>query len=133
MKNPKIQETKERLKLLAKLISRNKKIDRESFSYVDKKWNKNQPESGDYNQRYRWYRSKWDEWAEYRKEHNYQDYTSLSHEFRHLHIAYCEVRGRERDAIEKPKEGNEPNEATIEQYKKDILEGVNEDVRVAAK
>lgn len=34
-------------------------------------------------------------------------------EFRHHHIAYCELRGRTRDQIEKPREHNEADEYTI--------------------
>lgn len=30
-------------------------------------------------------------------------------EFRHMHIAYCLLRGREYDVIERPREGNEPD------------------------
>jgi len=33
--------------------------------------------------------------------------------FRHLHIAYCEFRGKTREQIERPAEGNEPREDTI--------------------
>jgi len=35
-------------------------------------------------------------------------------EFRHKHIAYCQLRGRERYKIERPADDNLPNEATIE-------------------
>lgn len=37
----------------------------------------------------------------------------LVYEFRHKHIAYCSLRGRDRDAIEKPKPENRPNESYI--------------------
>ena len=40
----------------------------------------------------------------------------LSHEFRHKHIAYCQLRGRERHQIEKPREDNLPNEDLIKRY-----------------
>ncbi|MCK9154724.1 MAG: hypothetical protein M0P12_01270 [Paludibacteraceae bacterium] len=40
-----------------------------------------------------------------------------SMESRLLHIAYCELMGRTRDEIEKPRLGNAPNEAMIEQIK----------------
>lgn len=38
--------------------------------------------------------------------------------FRHHHIAYCELCGRTRDQIEKPRDGNEPDQYTIEAIKK---------------
>ena len=50
----------------------------------------------------------------------------VSQEYRHSHIAYCELRGRTRDQIEKPREGNEPNESHIEAIKKRIREKANE-------
>ena len=37
--------------------------------------------------------------------------------FRHHHIAYCELRGRTRDQIERPAENNLPNEAWIARIK----------------
>ena len=46
----------------------------------------------------------------WRLQWNLKDY---SFEFRHHHIAYCELRGRTRDQIEKPKEGHEACENTI--------------------
>jgi hypothetical protein len=42
---------------------------------------------------------------------------SLQWEYRHHHIAYCELRGRSRDEIESPKENNEPNEDLIQKIK----------------
>ncbi len=41
-----------------------------------------------------------------------------SYVFRHNHIAYCEIRGRERSQIEVPRDGNEPSEHLIESLKK---------------
>lgn len=42
---------------------------------------------------------------------------SLRSEYRHLHIAYCEIRGKERKQIEsKVAEGNEPDESIIKVY-----------------
>jgi len=38
-------------------------------------------------------------------------------EYRHYHIAYCELRGRTRDQIEKPRRGNEVNEQLIQNIK----------------
>lgn len=40
-----------------------------------------------------------------------------SHEFRHKHIAYCELRGKAREVIEQPREGNEPDEKYIQKIK----------------
>jgi len=37
------------------------------------------------------------------------------HEFRHRHIAYCQLRGRERYQIEVPAENNLPNETYIKE------------------
>lgn len=44
-------------------------------------------------------------------------YGSLKPGFRHAHIAYCELRGTAREDIERPAEGNEPDEAAISQVK----------------
>ena len=59
------------------------------------------------------------------KEHQRKNYGSggdyytivfkLVYEFRHKHIAYCVLRGTERDKIEKPGENNGPNEELIRQ------------------
>lgn len=42
---------------------------------------------------------------------------SAKYEYRHHHIAYCELRGRTRDEIESPRDGNEPNESHINRIK----------------
>lgn len=42
-----------------------------------------------------------------------------SYVFRHNHIAYCELRGRSRSQIEKPREGNEPSETLVDRIKKE--------------
>lgn len=47
---------------------------------------------------------------------------SLRREFRHSHIAYCELRGKNRDQIEKPRETNLPSENLIEKIKQEYLE-----------
>ena len=57
------------------------------------------------------------------------DLTSKRYEFRHRHIARCELRGRTRDEIEKPAENNKTNDAYIEQIKKDWTERINEAIR----
>jgi hypothetical protein len=41
----------------------------------------------------------------------------LSYEFRHHHIAYCELRGRLREQIERPKDNHLPNETKINNIK----------------
>lgn len=44
--------------------------------------------------------------------------------FRHLHIAYCVIRGRSRQEIEMPREDNLPNEY----YINSIIETYNEEI-----
>jgi hypothetical protein len=46
----------------------------------------------------------------------------LKRGYRHLHIAYCEVKGRTRDQIEVPGEFNFVSENWIDKHKKRILE-----------
>ena len=41
----------------------------------------------------------------------------LQYEYRHHHIAYCELRGRTRDEIETPNDNHYPNSNYIEQLK----------------
>jgi len=48
------------------------------------------------------------------------DLYSLRHKYRHLHIAYCLVRGRTYEEIEKPGEFNSPNTYEIEKLQKDL-------------
>jgi len=51
---------------------------------------------------------------------NITDFRNLGRnrfEFRHMHIAYCLMRGRKMEQIEQPREGNFPKEAVIESYK----------------
>ena len=43
----------------------------------------------------------------------------LKFEYRHHHIAYCEMRGRTRDQIEKPGEFNKANEDRIAKVKEE--------------
>ena len=45
----------------------------------------------------------------------------LSYNARHKHIAYSELRGRTRDQIERPREGNKPNERLIQKIKDQSL------------
>lgn len=47
-------------------------------------------------------------------------------EFRHIHIAYCEVRGRTREQIEIPREDNRPNETKITEIKEKITGRIRE-------
>ena len=44
---------------------------------------------------------------------------SLIRDFRHHHIAYCELRGRTRDQIENPRIDNLPDESTINRIKEE--------------
>lgn len=48
---------------------------------------------------------------------------------RHLHIAYCMLRGREYETIEKCREDNQPSETLIEQF---MEEYKHEDVCISA-
>ena len=60
------------------------------------------------------------------------DVRNLKYKIRHHHIAYCEMRGRKRDQIERPAEGNYPNETTITKIKNKWMEKIDEDVCVGA-
>ena len=57
----------------------------------------------------------------------YKDHSNLwemRNSYRHRHIAYSELRGRERDQIEKPADDNLPNEKRISEIKEEILGGL---------
>jgi len=47
-------------------------------------------------------------------------------EYRHVHIAYCEIRGKERTQIEIPRDDNLPNEDKISSIKESILKEIEE-------
>jgi len=47
-------------------------------------------------------------------------------DFRHKHIAYCELRGTPRDLIEKPRNNNKPNEDIIQRIKDYYLSLIRE-------
>lgn len=49
------------------------------------------------------------------------DINRLKYEFRHLHIAYCELRGRKRERIENPSIYNIPNQKYIDSIKKEFI------------
>jgi len=51
----------------------------------------------------------------------------LKYDYRHNHIAYCELRGRDREQIEKPAQNNLPNEKYIDQIKQEILNDINKE------
>lgn len=51
---------------------------------------------------------------------------NLSREFRHYHIAYCEIRGRTRDQIEHPGENHKANEDRINSIKNMWMGKINE-------
>ena len=86
------QETKEELKGLAKEIRATKEAIKES------------QRQGKYDEHYRLYLK----------------VESLKKEFRHKHIAYCLLRGRTLEQIERPNTGNEPSMQLIEKYKAEI-------------
>jgi len=50
----------------------------------------------------------------------------MKYEFRHTHIAYCELRGRTREEIEKPADSNPANNFYIDKIKKEILKKYEE-------
>jgi len=54
--------------------------------------------------------------------HTLYDLNSLQREYRHKHIAYSELRGKTRDQIEKPRQGNEPSESLIQKFKDEYRE-----------
>lgn len=47
--------------------------------------------------------------------------SNLKYIYRHTHIAYCELRGRTRDEIERPSENNKANQTYIDQIKNRIV------------
>lgn len=53
------------------------------------------------------------------------------YEFRHKHIVISLLRGKTREQIERPKQGNEPNETYIKKLM-DYYETVEQTVRVSA-
>jgi len=60
-------------------------------------------------------------------EDTYKDMRSLwvlCRDYRHCHIAYSELRGKERHQIEVPADWNLPNEDTIMMIKNRIFEGM---------
>lgn len=48
------------------------------------------------------------------QDHN--DLDRLRYQFRHIHIAYCLMRGRKMEQIERPREDNQPSDAQIQRY-----------------
>ena len=132
MKNKNIiREFKEELKTLALEIKTNRKDFRKILSRIDKKYGPCAFWEHDYNTpRYKELAKKHSEkWEELRSVREvtfgdkYFDEYSLqrnSRKYRHMHIAYCELRGRTRDQIEKPREGNEPDEKLIQTIKDDL-------------
>ena len=50
----------------------------------------------------------------------------MKKEFRHKHIARCEMMGRTRDQIERPAENNQPDEKYIAQIKEKWMVRINE-------
>jgi len=60
--------------------------------------------------------------AQIREHHDEWD----SVKFRHQHIAYCELRGRTREQIEIPGEGNAPDQDWIDRLKKEWQTEIDE-------
>jgi len=60
------------------------------------------------------------------------DIRKLKFKFRHHHIAYCEMRGRTREQIEQPAEGNYPDQYTVTNIKKEWSKKIDEDVCIGA-
>ena len=56
----------------------------------------------------------------------WKDLPELKKEFRHKHIARCEMMGRTRDQIERPAENNQPDEKYIAQIKEKWMVRINE-------
>lgn len=54
------------------------------------------------------------------------------YEYRHHHIAYCELRGRNREEIEKPADDNHPSDSYIDEIKNKILESIDEVICLSA-
>jgi len=55
----------------------------------------------------------------FRNTTNVYDYDRLYHyryTYRHMHIAYCLLRGRKMEEIENPSDNNHPNDAIIDRY-----------------
>jgi len=50
----------------------------------------------------------------------------LKYEFRHHHIASCELRGRTREQIERPAENNPANQKYIDEIKQRIMKRYEE-------
>lgn len=50
------------------------------------------------------------------------------YEYRHKHIARCELKGRNRNQIEIPNENNQPNETYIKQIKEEWIKRLNETI-----
>jgi len=60
------------------------------------------------------------------------DIYRLKRDFRHTHIAYCELRGRSREQIECPREGNKASQYLIDKFKEEWLAKINENVCAGA-
>lgn len=56
----------------------------------------------------------------------WRDLPSLKYEFRHKHIARCEMMGRKREEIEKPTDNNLPNEKYILEIKNEWRNRIDE-------
>jgi len=70
------------------------------------------------------------ELKKYQKDNNgwdggfYAKIRALVHDYRHKHIAYCLLKGIVYESIEKPREGNEPNMALIQEIQNEYTKNV---------
>ena len=105
-----MQQIKEELKQLAKYIRTHKNLSKEATRCFSKI-------GGDSYSYLKEYDECWKPVIEFRKENNIR--YDVSSEFRHKHIAYCLVRGRTMEEIERYNHpGNEPNEKLVNQFKR---------------
>jgi len=99
MKSKTISQLKSELKALAESIKIHRKNSRSLFSQASKQTSSN-----------------YSVYAKLQGEGLNLFYTTAneSDKYRHLHIAYCLMRGRKMEQIEKPRKGNEPDQAQID-------------------
>lgn len=75
-------------------------------------------------------RSTKQELKEYQRDHNgccgglTSTCKGMASHYRHLHIAYCLLRGTPYESIEKPREGNEPDMALVKAFQEQYAENV---------
>jgi len=133
-----IREFKEELKTLAAKIRGDRKDFRKINSRIDRKFGhcafwEHKYNTPMYNELSKKMNEKMAELRDVKEvvfgDKNYDHFTlqRMSREYRHRHIAYCELRGRTREQIERPREGNEPDEKLIESIKENLRKKANEE------